>query len=63
MRLREKNWLQGTVINLIGAYRHRVWSTVVVAVTKFYEGAWMVLILIPVIIGDVPHHSPALPMV
>jgi len=48
--LREKNWMQGTVINLIGATVTGL-VTIVVAVTKFSEGAWMVLILIPVIIG------------
>ncbi|HEX2952200.1 MAG TPA: hypothetical protein VHV83_21915, partial [Armatimonadota bacterium] len=47
--MREKGWLQGVIINIIGAMVTGL-VAVVVAVSKFTEGAWIVLVLIPVII-------------
>ena len=47
--MKDKGWLSSTVINLIGAFVTGV-VAVVVAVTKFTEGAWMVLVLIPIMI-------------
>ena len=47
--MKEKGWWSATIINLIGAFVTGV-VAVVVAVTKFSEGAWMVLVLIPIII-------------
>jgi len=47
--MKHKGWLQGTIINLIGAAVTGM-VAIVVAVSKFTEGAWMVLILIPLII-------------
>jgi amino acid transporter len=46
--MHEKGWHHGMIINLVGATVTGV-VTVVVACTKFFEGAWMVLILIPLI--------------
>jgi len=48
--LRTKGWVAGVAINIIGAIVTGV-VTVVVARTKFEEGAKYVLLLIPIIIG------------
>lgn len=48
--LREKGWVGGFILNIIGMTVTGV-VTIVVAVSKFGEGAWMVLVLIPIIIG------------
>ncbi|HEY3379077.1 MAG TPA: APC family permease [Armatimonadota bacterium] len=48
--MREKGWRQAALINVIGAFVTGV-VTVVVALTKFQEGAKYVLALIPIIIG------------
>jgi len=47
--LREKGWRAGVALNLVGATVTGL-VAVVVAVSKFTEGAWMVLVLIPIII-------------
>jgi len=49
-RLREANWQRSAVINGLGAVATAI-VTVVIAVTKFAEGAWLVLLLIPLMIG------------
>jgi len=48
--LHEKNWISGVVINGIGALVTGV-VTVVVLITKFEAGAWIVVILIPIIVS------------
>jgi len=47
--MREQGWRGGVTLNLIGATVTGL-VAVVVAVSKFTEGAWMVLLLIPIII-------------
>lgn len=46
LKCREKNWQLGLVINAIGAITTFT-VLIVIAVTKFASGAWMVIILIP----------------
>ena len=48
-RLREPGWRQGIAINALGALATGV-VAVVVGVTKFALGAWMVLVLIPLLV-------------
>jgi amino acid transporter len=48
-RRREPNWKRGLSINLLGAAMS-AGVLLVVAVTKFTEGAWVVIVLIPVIV-------------
>ena len=48
--MREKGWRGGVILNLVGATVTGL-VAVVVAVSKFTEGAWMVLVLIPIIIA------------
>lgn len=58
LREREDGWRTGTVFNAVGAVATFA-VLLVIAVTKFTSGAWMVLIIIPVIIGIflyVKHH-------
>lgn len=50
IREREAGWRGGTAINLVGAIITG-FVTLVIAVTKFTSGAWMVLIIIPAIIA------------
>ncbi len=45
----EKNWKKGLAINLFGAVTTGV-VTIILAVEKFSEGAWIVLIAIPILI-------------
>ncbi|MHB9108863.1 MAG: APC family permease [Armatimonadota bacterium] len=47
--LRERGWHGGVILNLVGAAVTGL-VAVVVAVSKFTEGAWMVLVLIPLVI-------------
>jgi amino acid transporter len=47
---REPSWRRGLVINGIGAFTTLV-IALVVGVTKFATGAWMVIVLIPILIG------------
>jgi amino acid transporter len=48
-RLRERHWMRHAAVNLIGAL---VTATVVgvVGVTRFVEGAWMVIVVIPALV-------------
>ena len=48
--IRGKHWVQGAIINFIGAVVTGV-VTIVVLATKFKDGAWIVAVLIPLIIG------------
>lgn len=50
LRLREEGWRYATPINALGALVTGV-VTVVIAVAKFTSGAWMVLIIIPILIA------------
>ncbi len=49
-KLRDKNWRRSAVINGLGAVTTAV-VTVVIAFSKFAEGAWLVIVLIPLLIG------------
>jgi amino acid transporter len=49
-RLREAGWRRSAVVNGLGAVATAI-VTVVIAVTKFAEGAWLVIVLIPVLIA------------
>lgn len=46
---RERGWQRSAVINGLGAVATAI-VTVVIAATKFAEGAWLVIVLIPVLI-------------
>jgi Amino acid permease len=48
-RKREPGWRRGIVINGFGAFLSAV-VTVVVAVTKFRDGAWAILIVLPLLV-------------
>lgn len=48
--IKEKNWRRGVVINLIGALVTGM-VTAIVLITKFKDGAWIVAVLVPIIIG------------
>jgi hypothetical protein len=48
-RLREPGWRTGLPINLLGATTTGV-VAVVIAATKFEHGAWMVILLIPILV-------------
>jgi len=50
LRIREPNWQRSLVINAAGALTTAL-VTVVIAVAKFTHGAWIVLILIPLIVA------------
>jgi amino acid transporter len=49
-KLREKGWLRSAVINGVGAVTTAI-VTLVIAFSKFGEGAWLVILLIPLLIG------------
>ncbi|HET6776064.1 MAG TPA: amino acid permease [Acidimicrobiales bacterium] len=49
IRRREPGWQRGLVINSLGAGLSFV-VTVIIAVTKFADGAWMILIVLPVMV-------------
>jgi amino acid transporter len=49
-KVRGPGWQRSTVINGLGAFATAI-VTVVIAVTKFAEGAWLVIVLIPVLIA------------
>ena len=51
LRLREPNWRRSLIINAVGATITGL-VTVVIAVAKFQAGAWIVLVLIPVIVAS-----------
>lgn len=50
LRMREANWQRSLAINAAGAATTAL-VTVVIAVAKFTHGAWIVLILIPIIVA------------
>ncbi len=49
-KLRERGWQRSAVINGLGAVATGI-VTLVIAATKFAEGAWLVILLIPLLIG------------
>jgi hypothetical protein len=49
-RVRQAGWRRSAVINGLGAVATAV-VTLVIALTKFAEGAWLVILLIPLLIG------------
>jgi amino acid transporter len=49
LRLREPGWRHGLLINGLGAITTAV-VTVVIAVTKFADGAWAVMVFVPVMV-------------
>jgi amino acid transporter len=49
-RLREKGWVTSATINGLGAVMTGI-AAVVIAATKFMSGAWLVLILIPLLVA------------
>lgn len=50
LREREPQWVAGTIINVAGAIA-TAGVLLVIAITKFTTGAWMVLIIIPLTMG------------
>ncbi len=48
-RLKEKGWRRGLLINGVGAVVSFV-MTVVIAITKFVDGAWLILLAIPALL-------------
>jgi amino acid transporter len=57
-RVREPGWQRSAVINGVGAVATAI-VTLVIAITKFAEGAWLVILLIPLLIGmfwGIHHH-------
>jgi amino acid transporter len=49
LRIKEQGWRRGLVINGLGAIVTAV-VTIVIASTKFMEGAWVIIALIPVLV-------------
>jgi amino acid transporter len=49
LRKRERGWRKGLVINGFGAFLSAV-VTLVIAVTKFADGAWAILVTLPVLV-------------
>jgi hypothetical protein len=49
-KLRERGWERSAVINGVGAVATAI-VTLVIAITKFSEGAWLVILLIPLLIA------------
>jgi len=49
-RVREPGWQRSAVINGVGAVATGI-VTIVIAITKFVHGAWLVVLLIPLLIG------------
>ncbi len=50
LRQRGPNWRRSVVINATGAVMTGV-VTIVIGLTKFHEGVWMVLVLVPLIVA------------
>jgi amino acid transporter len=50
LRLREPGWRRGLVINGVGAIATAV-VDVVIAIVKFADGAWMIMVAIPVLVA------------
>ena len=59
-RTREPGWKTSALINGFGALVTGI-VLIIVAVTKTLEGAWIVLLLIPLIVDAVQGDAPALP--
>jgi amino acid transporter len=49
LRIREPHWRAGLLINGLGAVTTAV-VTVVIALTKFHDGAWAVMVFVPVMV-------------
>ncbi len=49
LRASKKNWLRSMLINGLGAFVTLI-VALVIAVAKFFEGAWIVVILIPILV-------------
>jgi amino acid transporter len=49
LRLKEKGWRMGLLINAAGAVATGV-VTIVIAVTKFEAGAWVIILLVPIMV-------------
>jgi amino acid transporter len=49
LRLREPGWKHGLVINVAGSIATLV-ILIVISVTKFLHGAWMVMVLVPIMV-------------
>jgi hypothetical protein len=49
LRLKEAGWRKGIVINGFGAFLSCI-VAVIIAVTKFVDGAWVILLLLPVMV-------------
>src|SRR5207302_135593 len=61
IRLKEPGWRTGMFINGLGAFVSGV-MTVIIAAVKFTQGAWVILIAIPLMLSGllrVHHHYPA----
>lgn len=50
LRLHERGWRMGTIINGSGAVATGI-VTIVIGVTKFTHGAWFIMILVPVLVA------------
>ena len=58
-KLGARGWRRSIVINGLGALA----TALVLAVflwTKFIHGAWIVVVVVPLLVADVPGHSPLL---
>src|SRR5262249_55019412 len=61
-RVREAGWRRSAIINGVGAVATAL-VTLVIAITKFADGAWLVILLIPLLIGAfwaIPRHYQVL---
>jgi amino acid transporter len=57
-REREPHWQRGVLINGVGAFATAI-VTLIIAVTKFGEGAWIPIVVIPIIVAffkAIKHH-------
>jgi len=57
-RVQEPHWKRGVVINGVGAFATAI-VTLIIAVTKFSKGAWIVIVVIPIIVvlfKAIKHH-------
>ena len=57
LRERSPGWRRRLAINAFGAVLTGVVAVIVTAV-KFFDGAWLVLLLIPILVGDHVLHPP-----
>ena len=60
LRTRDPGWSHRIVVNAVGATATGL-VTLIVIWTKFAEGAWLVIVAIPLLVLVVPRHQPALP--